>query len=126
MTYSKRHCYPATQLLVEELQQMHDDGIPEPSLVDLVEWLHVHHPTFTVELFLRGDDDVRERALTGDGALQSSVLADGTVYHSPTVFQLKAMLYHAGILTDRGVEPSNLDPTADEWRLREPLSTRRR
>jgi hypothetical protein len=105
---------------------MHDDGIPEPSLVDLVEWLHVHHPTFTVELFLRGDEDVRERALTSDGALRSSVLADGTVYHSPTVFQLKAMLYHAGILTDRGVEPSNLDPTGDEWRLREPLSARRR
>jgi hypothetical protein len=118
--------YPATQLLVEELQQMHDDGIPEPSLVDLVEWLHVHHPTFTVELFLRGDDDVRERALTGDGALRSSVLAGGTVYHSPTVFQLKAMLYHAGILTDRGAEPSNLEPTEDEWRLREPLSARRR
>jgi hypothetical protein len=117
--------YPATQLLVAELQQMHDDGITGPSLVDLVEWLHVQHPTFTVELFLRGDDDVRERALTGDGALRPSVLADGTVYHSPTVFQLKAMLYHAGILTERGAEPSNLDPATDEWCLREPLSTQR-
>ena len=117
--------YPATQLLVAELQQMHDDSIQEPSLVDLVEWLHVQHPTFTVELFLRGDDDVRERALTGDGVLRPSVLADGTVYHSPTVFQLKAMLYHAGILTERGAEPSNLDPATDTWCLREPLSTRR-
>ena len=117
--------YPATRLLVEELQQMHDDGVGAPTLVDLVEWMHVHHSAFTVELFLRGDDDVRERALIDDGRLRSGVLEDGTVYHSPTVFQLKAMLYHAGILTERGAEPSNLDPASDEWCLREPLSARR-
>ncbi len=117
------YAYPATQLLVEELQQMHADGVETPSLVDLVEWLHVQHPTFTVELFLRGEDDVRERALTGDGTLRSHVLDEGNVYHAPTVFQLKAMLYHAGILTERGAEPSNLDPRNDEWRLRESLAT---
>jgi hypothetical protein len=125
MTRRVVFAYPATQLLVEELQQMHDDGIPAPSLVDLVEWLHVQHPTFTVELFLRGDDDVRARALTGDGDLRPAVLEEGAIYHSPTVFQLKAMLYHAGILTERGAEPSNLDPNSDEWRLREPLPARR-
>jgi hypothetical protein len=116
--------YPATQLLVDELQQMHDDDIVAPSLVDLVEWLHVQHPTFTVELFVRGDEAVRERTLTGDGGLRSGALEDGSVYHSPTVFQLKAMLYHAGILTERGAEPSNLEPRADQWRLREPLPKR--
>lgn len=113
--------YPATQLLVEELQTMHDDGIREPSLVDLVEWLHIQHPTFTVELFLRGTDDVRSRALDAEGDLQTDELEDGNVFHSPTVFQLKAMLYHAGVLTDRGAEPHRLDPTTDSWRLREPL-----
>jgi len=116
--------YPATQLLVEELQQMHDDGVADPSLVELVEWLHVQHPTFTVELFVRGDGDVRERVLTEDGDVRPSELRDGAVYHSPTVFQLKAMLYHAGVVTERGSEPSNLDPTADTWALRHPLSTR--
>ena len=113
--------YPATQLLVEELQTMHDDGVCEPSLVDLVEWLHVQHPTFTVELFLRGTDDVRSRVLDADGNLQVDELEDGNVFHSPTVFQLKAMLYHAGVLTDRGAEPHWLDPTNDPWTLREPL-----
>jgi hypothetical protein len=113
--------YPATQLLVEELQTMHDDGITDPSLVDLVEWLHVQHPTFTVELFIRGADDARSRVLTEDGALRADELADGNVYHSPTVFQLKAMLYHAGILAERGAEPHRLDPETDSWRLREPL-----
>jgi hypothetical protein len=101
---------------------MHDDGIAAPSLVQLVEYLHAGHPTFTVELFVRGTDDARERVLDSEGRLQSAALADGDVYHSPTVFQLKTMCYHAGILTETGTEPSNLDPAADEWALREPLA----
>lgn len=113
--------YPATQLLVEELQTMHEDGIANPSLVDLVEWLHVHHPTFTVELFFRGTEDVRSRVLDGDGALRTSELETGDRFHSPTVFQLKAILYHSGVLTERGSEPHRLDPTTDVWKLREPL-----
>ncbi|WP_254832863.1 hypothetical protein [Haloglomus salinum] len=115
--------YPATQLLVEELQTMHDDGITDPSLVDLVEWFHVQHPTFAVELFLRGTDDARGCVLTEDGELRADELDDGNVYHSPTVFQLKAMLYHAGVLAERGAEPHRLDPPTDSWRLREPLDT---
>jgi hypothetical protein len=111
--------YPATQLLVEELQHMHEDGITEPSLPDVVEYLHELHPSFTIELFVRGDDNVRSRVLNADGELQREPLGDGDVYHSPTVFQLKAMLYHAGILTSRGAEPSNLEPRTDVWALRE-------
>jgi hypothetical protein len=103
---------------------MHDDGIQNPSLVELVEWLHVHHPTFTVELFIRGSKSVRQRILNEDGSLQQDELADGNVFHAPTVFQLKAMLYHSGVLTERGAEPHRLDPTTDEWALREPLDAR--
>nr|WP_284062811.1 hypothetical protein [Halobaculum sp. SYNS20] len=113
--------YPATQLLVEELQHMHEDGMTEPSLPDVVEYLHELHPSFTIELFVRGDDDVRSRVLNADGELQREPLGDGGIYHSPTVFQLKAMLYHAGILTSRGAEPSNLNPPTDEWALRESI-----
>jgi hypothetical protein len=113
--------YPATTLLVEELQTMHEDGITDPTLVDLVEWLHVHHPAFTVELFVRGTDDARSRVLDPDGELRVEELTDGDLFHSPTVFQLKAMLYHAGLLVDRGSEPHRLDPTTDSWRLRHPV-----
>ncbi|MFB6082643.1 MAG: hypothetical protein ABEJ94_00170 [Halorientalis sp.] len=113
--------YPATQLLVDRLQRLADDGEPDPSLVQLVEYCHGTHPTFTVELFLRGTDDVRQRVLTAEGDLRWEPLAEGGVYHSPTVFQLKTMLYHAGIVTTTGTEPSNLDPETDEWALREPL-----
>ena len=111
--------YPATTLLVEELQTLHEDGFERPTLVELVRYLHEVHPTFTVELFLRGDDDVRARALTAEGDLRVPPLREGRSYHAPTVFQLKAMLYHTGILTERGAEPSNLDPTDDVWALRE-------
>ncbi|QLG49277.1 hypothetical protein [Natrinema halophilum] len=115
------YAYPATQLLVEELQHMHEDGIAEPTLPLLVEYLHELHPSLTVELFVRGDEEVRSRVLDVDGKLLRDELMDGDVYHSPTVFQLKAMLYHAGILTSRGAEPSNLDPGADVWKLREAI-----
>lgn len=114
--------YPATELLVTELQQMHDDGFETPTLVDLVQWLHAQHPTFTVELFVRGTEGVRERVLKEEGQLKGEALGEGSIYHSPTVFQLKAMLYHAGILTERGAEPSNLNPETDVWQLCEPLS----
>ncbi|MDF9744708.1 hypothetical protein [Natrinema salsiterrestre] len=113
--------YEATELLVREIQHMHEDGIAEPSLVDVVEYLHELHPSFTVELFIRGTDGVRSRVLTADGELRPAALEDGSVYHSPTVFQLKAMLYHCGILTERGAEPSRLEPLEDVWALREPV-----
>jgi hypothetical protein len=114
--------YPATTLLVEELQRLHEDGIREPTLPEFVEFLHALHPSFTVELFVRGHDAARRRVLDAGGELQPEGLTEGSVYHSPTVFQLKAMLFHAGILTSRGAEPSRLDPPADVWALREPVS----
>jgi len=118
------YAYPATQLLVEELQHMHEDGIPEPTLPEVVEFLHALHPSFTVELFVRGTDDVRRRVLSADGEVQHAALADGDIYHAPTVFQLKAMLFHAGMVTERGAEPSRLEPKDDVWALCEPVSVR--
>ena len=32
------------------------------------------------------------------------------------------MLYHAGLLTERGAEPSNLEPQNDVWALRQPVA----
>ncbi|WP_394738957.1 hypothetical protein [Natronococcus roseus] len=109
--------YPATELLVTELQRLHRDGSREPSLVEFVTYLHELHPTFAVELFVRGNRGVRRRALTTDGELRREPLEEGATYHAPTVFQLKTMLYHAGILTERGREPHRLEPTNDVWAL---------
>ncbi len=113
--------YPATPLLVEELQSLADDGISAPSLRQLVVHLHEHHPAFAVELFVRGTDDARERVFADENTLDREALADGNVYHSATTFQLKALLYHAGILAERGAEPHRIDPTTDCWALATPL-----
>jgi hypothetical protein len=118
--------YPATQLLVEGLQTLHDAGHSGPSLIEFVEWLHDRHPTFAVELFVRGTTAARSQVLDEDGQLVQEALASGTVYHAPTVFQLKAMLYHAGLVTDRGAEPSQLSPTDDVWALCTPIDRRER
>ena len=115
------YSYPATQLLIDALQGLHEDGESEPPLVTLVEYLHVSRPSFTIELFVRGTKGVRRRVLAPDGELQRDALRDGSIYHAPTVFQLKTMLYHAGVLTDRGKEPHRLDPTVDVWALCETL-----
>jgi hypothetical protein len=72
-------------------------------------------------LFIRGTDSARSEVLTDDGALQKAALATGDHYHAPTVFQLKTMLYHVGILTDNSTEPNKLNPATDVWELREPL-----
>ncbi|WP_332900069.1 hypothetical protein [Haladaptatus sp. CMSO5] len=113
--------YPATQLLVTELQQLHEWNTPEPTLIDLVTTLYEQHPTFTVELFIRGTASARSAVLNEDGELVREALTDGNVYHSPTVFQLKAMLYHVGLLAERGKEPNRLDPETDSWALRTPV-----
>lgn len=112
--------YPATELLVDAVEELQETD-PEPTLPDLVAYLHQTDPTFAVELFVRGTDDARRRVLTADGDLRQGPLGDGAVYHSPTVFQLKAMLYHAGLLTDRGAEPTRLEPHDDVWALRHPV-----
>lgn len=113
--------HPAVELIAHELQRFHDDHGRGATLPELVVYLHEQHPTFAVELFLRRDADVRSRAFDADDSLRPEVLAEGTVYHSPTVFQLKAMLYHVGLVTDRGAEPSALTPDEDVWALAAPL-----
>ena len=92
----------------------------EPSLIELIERLHQSKPTFTVELFIRGGD-ARDEALTEDGQLLIDNHGDGNLYHSPTVFQLKTMLFHAGILSRRGSEPKELQPAEDVWKLLQPV-----
>jgi hypothetical protein len=113
--------YPATTLLVEELQRLHERGDAQPTLRQLVVALHQRHPSFAVELFVRNDEAARERVFATEDSLDETVLAGGDVYHSTATFQLKAMLYHAGILTERGAEPHRVDPTTDVWALRQPL-----
>lgn len=113
--------YPATQAIIDMIQSLHRNGISNPTLTELFENLYQRYPTFAVELFIRGTDEARASVLDKDGTLHYDSLRDGSNYHSPTVFQLKAMFYHSGILTERGAEPHRLDPSRDVWRLENPL-----
>jgi len=111
--------YPATELIVEKLQSLHEQGVREPTLREFVLRLFENHPSFAVELFVSSRDEKRERVFASDDELDPDVLENGEVYQPSTTFQLKAMMYHAGILTETGAEPSRIDPTEDVWRLLE-------
>lgn len=111
--------YPATELIVEELQSLHEQGVHEPTLREFVLHLFDSHPSFAVELFVSSRDEKRERVFASDDELDPDVLENGEVYQPSTTFQLKAMMYHTGILTETGAEPSRIDPTEDVWRLLE-------
>lgn len=113
--------YPATELLISELQRLHDQGHSNPTLPELVLAVFEEHPTFAVEIFIRGSDEARTRVFRDETTLDREALSDGNVYASPTVFQLKAMLYHVGILTERGAEPNRLSPEDDVWQLCNPV-----
>lgn len=113
--------YPATTLLVEELQRLHEGGHGSSTLRQLVIHLYQQHPSFTIELFIRDDENARERVFATEDSLDRAVLTDGSVYQSSTTFQLKAILFHAGILTERGAEPHRIDPADDIWQLEYPL-----
>jgi len=111
--------YPATELIVEELQKLHEEGVREPTLKELVLHLFESHPSFAVELFVSSKDEKRERVFAGEDELDAEVLENGDVYQPSTTFQLKAMMYHASLLTETGAEPSRIDPVEDVWQLRE-------
>ncbi len=113
--------YPATELIVDELQSLHDRGVQEPTLREFVIHLYDSHPSFAVELFISNKDEKRERAFRDNDTLDTEALKQGELYQPGTTFQLKAMMYHTGILIDTGKEPSNIDPTEDIWRLTESI-----
>jgi len=112
---------PVTELLVREVQRLSDQGQPGPTLRECVLELFDSHPAFAVEVFVRDTDEARGKVFEDDSTLDPTALAQGDVYASPTVFQLKAMLYHGGILTKRGAEPHRLDPIENHRQLRQPL-----
>ncbi len=111
------YSYPATELLVEEIQELHDTGVREPTLRELVLHVFEDHPSFAVELFISNRDTKREQAFQDDDSLDPEALKDGRLYQPSTTFQLKALMYHAGIVTETGAEPSRVEPTEDVWKL---------
>lgn len=53
--------------------------------------------------------------------MQSTYLHDPQAYRGKAVYQLKNILYHCGILTERGSDTSSLAPLQDTWELESQL-----
>jgi hypothetical protein len=71
---------------------------------------------FALDLFVSTKN--RESVTDESGDIDLSAFDDGKVYSTHTTFQYKAMLYHVGILAQRGEDrKSELDPKVSTWSL---------
>ncbi|MFC4452097.1 hypothetical protein [Halorussus aquaticus] len=106
--------YDPTQLIIEALERLHQQGI-KPATIDEVaqEACRINQP-LAVEVFFT--QTRREDVLTADGEINSTMLADPTVYKSGIHFQFKYHLYHIGLLTDGGTDDKD-EVLANDWAL---------
>jgi len=106
--------YEPTHLIVEALEALHRAGI-EPAGIDAVvrRACQINQP-LAVEVCIT--QSRREDALTADGEIDETVLADPTVYKSGLHFQFKTHLFHVGLLTGRGTDDKD-EVLDDEWAL---------
>lgn len=112
--------YPPTQVLIRTLDELAKGGNTEPSLAEVAIAVAEEQPNFALDLFISTRSADRERVLSerDDETVDVSVFSVGEVYSTHTTFQYKAMLYHVGLLTERGTgNKSKLDPTSDTWAL---------
>jgi len=111
--------YPPTQVLVNTLAELAKSGYHEPSLARLSKTIAEERPSLALDLFVSPND--RDYVLDdseGHGKIDLEKLEEGEVYSTHTTFQYKAMLYHVGILTQRGHDTkSELDPESAIWAL---------
>jgi hypothetical protein len=116
--------YPPTQVLIDVLRELAADGVLTPTLAELAKAVARKRPDFALDLFVSTEADARDRVLSEDqdGTLELDAFDVGTVYSTHTTFQYKAMLFHCGLLTERGHDKkSELDPTRAIWALETPL-----
>lgn len=112
--------YPPTQVLVDTLGELARKGNTEPSLSEVAKAVAAEHPNFALDLFVSTQSEARGRVLSEDHdtIINRSAFDSAEIYSTHTTFQYKAMLYHVGLLTERGTgTKSELDPTADTWAL---------
>jgi hypothetical protein len=108
--------YPPTQVLVDTLDHLSEAGTREPALATVAKAIAKKRTDFALNLFVSTNS--RESVIDESGDIDLSAFDDGNVYSTHTTFQYKAMLYHAGILSQRGKDKkSELDPTVSTWSL---------
>lgn len=112
--------YPPTQVLIDTLGDLARDGNTEPSLSQVAKAIAAEHPNYALDLFVSTQSEDRGRILDEDRdtIINRAAFDSANIYSTHTTFQYKAMLYHVGLLTERGTgTKSELDPTTDTWAL---------
>jgi len=113
--------YPPTQVLVNTLDELAEQGVREPSIAQVAKAVATERPDFALDLFVSSSD--REGIFDGGSEesqrhIDLDAFENGAIYSTHTTFQYKAMLYHVGLLTERGVDRKDeLDPTEEIWAL---------
>jgi hypothetical protein len=112
--------YPPTQILVDEIEKLMAGGLDRPVLSQIAKSIARNRPDFALDLFVAGKN--RGKVLESNGDLNLDAFDQGEVYSTHTTFQYKAMLYHTGILTERGTgKKSKIRPTDAVWELETPF-----
>jgi len=106
--------YEPTRLIVDSLEQIHEDGTESVRLPALVRRACRLNKPLGVEVFITSGE--RENVLTPDGDLNEAQLENSAIYKSGAYFQFKAQLYHVGLLTSGGKDDGR-KALNDEWRL---------
>jgi len=106
--------YAPTQLIIEALERLHQDGTETATIADVArEACHINQP-LAVEVFFT--QTRRNDVLDADGKIDETALNDPTVYKSGIHFQFKYHLYHIGLLTHGGTDDKT-DVLDNYWTL---------
>jgi len=95
--------YPPTQELLTVLDEIAAEGNEANRVDQVAKRLAERRPEFAIELFLNPDPETRQKAIEEDD-FQIEVFDDEQNYHTNTLYQYKAVLWHTGILTSKGID----------------------
>jgi len=117
--------YPPTKILIETLSQLRQDGVDSPQVNQVATRLAENHPEVAVDLFLNRDPEECPRSQSS-GEIKPAVFDLEENYHTHTLFQYKAVLFHTGVLTTRGLDSTdeldfNQKLPAQTWELEETM-----
>lgn len=106
--------YEPTRLIIEALEQLHQNGTNSPNIGDVTRTACQINQPLAVEVFFT--QNRRADVLTPEGEINESALTDAGVYKSGVHFQFKYQLYHVGLLTVGGTDDKT-NVMSNEWRL---------
>lgn len=95
--------YPPTQELLNVLDNIAEEGSKQFRVDQVAKRLARRRPEFAIDLFLSTDPKTRRAALR-DQEIRLDVFDREENYHTNTLFQYKAVLFHTGLLTSRGLD----------------------